>query len=76
MTGREYACKVINAVKKSTQQAVKDEVDIMNQLHHPKLLQANDAFSKGKNMAIVTELWVQITDTFFKVNNQVVVSRY
>ncbi|XP_014667690.1 PREDICTED: titin-like [Priapulus caudatus] len=55
-TNREYACKLVNAVKKSSRQAVRDEVDIMNQLHHPMLLQANDAFSKGKDMAIVTEL--------------------
>lgn len=46
-------------VKKET---VKHEIDIMNQLHHGKLLNLHEAFDLGSEMVLIEELLVSNID--------------
>jgi serine/threonine protein kinase len=54
LTGKEWACKMV------TEQAERDlllrEVDILQQLDHPNLLQYREHFNTPDNLYIVTEL--------------------
>lgn len=35
---------------------IKREIDIMNQLHHPKLIRLHDAFEEDDEMILIYEL--------------------
>lgn len=37
---------------------IKKEIDIMNQLHHRKLINLHDAFEDDDEMVLIFELWV------------------
>jgi serine/threonine protein kinase len=54
-TGRNWALKFVScgAVEK---QLVRQEAAVMNELHHPRLLQLHDAFDLPGEMAMVLEL--------------------
>ena len=56
-TGRSFAAKFIK-VKSSERDETRQEVAIMNQLHHPKLLLLWDAFEAPREMVLVMEQWV------------------
>ena len=53
-TGRSFAAKFIK-VKSSERDETRQEVAIMNQLHHPKLLLLWDAFEAPREMVLVME---------------------
>ncbi|XP_022101402.1 myosin light chain kinase, smooth muscle-like isoform X2 [Acanthaster planci] len=53
-TGKQFAAKFIK-IKSSDREAVRSEIRIMNELHHPKLLQCVDAFEGPRQMVMVME---------------------
>lgn len=59
-TGRVFVAKFINTPYPLDKATVKNEINIMNQLHHPKLLQLKDAFEDRHEMILVLELWVKL----------------
>lgn len=54
-TGKRMAAKFISATPKEKQE-VKDEIGVMGELSHPKLLRCYDAFEDPKQMVLVLEL--------------------
>ena len=54
-TGKDFAAKFIKT-KPSDREAVRAEIRIMNELHHPKLLQCVDAYEVPKQIIMVMEL--------------------
>ena len=55
LTGRQYAAKFIKAARVSQKTDVKQEISVMNELHHPKLLLLWDAYESRKEIILVTE---------------------
>ncbi|XP_038047057.1 myosin light chain kinase, smooth muscle-like isoform X3 [Patiria miniata] len=53
-SGKQFAAKFIK-IKSSDRQAVRSEIVIMNELHHPKLLQCVDAFEGPRQVVMVME---------------------
>uniref|UniRef100_H2YHI4 Myosin light chain kinase, smooth muscle n=1 Tax=Ciona savignyi TaxID=51511 RepID=H2YHI4_CIOSA len=56
VSGREFAAKIMRALKSRDREAVSMEIDIMNQLRHPKLVQLIDAYSHGREIIMVMDL--------------------
>eukprot|EP00057_Strongylocentrotus_purpuratus_P013444 XP_011667918.1 PREDICTED: myosin light chain kinase, smooth muscle isoform X2 [Strongylocentrotus purpuratus] len=56
VTGKAYAAKMIKTIKSTDKESVKNEIEIMNKLHHAKLLQCLDAFESPKQMIMVLEI--------------------
>ena len=54
-TGRNFVAKFINTPYPTDKQTVKNEIGIMNQLHHQKLLNLHDAFEDQHEMVLVLE---------------------
>lgn len=52
---QEYAAKFIRCIKSKDKEAVKEEIAIMNCLHHSKLLQLIAAFEKPREIIIILE---------------------
>ncbi|XP_055706464.1 uncharacterized protein LOC129803731 isoform X2 [Phlebotomus papatasi] len=55
-TGLELAGKFVPIPKREDRRNVEREVEIMNSLHHPRIIQLYDAFEFGKMMCVVLEL--------------------
>jgi len=55
-TGKQYAAKIMRALKAKDKEAITLEIDIMNKLRHPKLVQLIDAFSHGREITMVMDL--------------------
>ncbi|XP_059608803.1 uncharacterized protein LOC132256411 [Phlebotomus argentipes] len=55
-TGLEMAGKFVPIPKREDRRNVEREVEIMNSLHHPRIIQLYDAFEFGKMMCVVLEL--------------------
>nr|CAB3264137.1 myosin light chain kinase, smooth muscle [Phallusia mammillata] len=55
-TGNHYAAKIMRALKAKDKEAVSLEIEIMNKLRHPKLVQLIDAFSHGREITMVMDL--------------------
>ena len=55
LTGKHWAARFVmcTTVERST---VKQEIDIMNDLHHPHLLRLHEAFETHGEMAFILEL--------------------
>lgn len=53
--GNFYAAKVVRCIKSSDKDKVREEIDIMNALKHPKLLQLIAAYENPKEIIMVTE---------------------
>ncbi|XP_042897175.1 uncharacterized protein [Parasteatoda tepidariorum] len=53
--GRPRAAKIIRCLKIKDKEKVKQEIEIMSRLHHPKLMQVLAAFESGRNMIMVME---------------------
>jgi serine/threonine protein kinase len=51
-----FVAKFINTPYPLDKATVKNEINIMNQLHHPKLLQLKDAFEDRHEMILILEL--------------------
>ena len=54
-TGQEWASKYIRAIKATDKEAARKEVEVMNQIKHPKLLQCVDAFEMSNRIVMVME---------------------
>ncbi|KAK3103159.1 hypothetical protein FSP39_016894 [Pinctada imbricata] len=54
-TGRVFVAKFINTPYPLDKATVKNEINVMNNLHHPKLLQLHDAFEDRNEMILVLE---------------------
>lgn len=54
-TGRNFVAKFVNTPYPTDKNTVKNEIGIMNQLHHPKLLNLHDAFEDQHEMVLILE---------------------
>ena len=54
-TGNKFAAKFIKCIKASDRAKVGEEIAIMNQLDHPKLLQLAAAIDHGRAMIMILE---------------------
>lgn len=54
-TNKNWAAKFIHC-KPQEKEAVRHEIDIMNSLHHPKLMQLHEAFDQAGEMVMILEL--------------------
>ena len=57
-TGKVFVAKFIDTPTAADKQAVRNEVGVMTQLHHQKLITLHDAFEDRKEMCLIMELWV------------------
>nr|XP_039266508.1 muscle M-line assembly protein unc-89-like [Styela clava] len=55
-TGKQYAAKIMRALKAKDKEAVQQEIDVMNSLRHPRLVQLIDAYSHGREITMVMDL--------------------
>ncbi|CAB0006830.1 unnamed protein product [Nesidiocoris tenuis] len=55
ITGEEYAAKTVRCIKKQDRDKVAQELDIMNSLRHPKLLQLVAAYENPRDVTLVLE---------------------
>lgn len=56
MLGRNYAAKVMHG-KGELRGLMRNEMDVMNQLNHPKLIRLYDAFEGPHTFTLVTEMY-------------------
>ncbi|XP_069686561.1 titin homolog isoform X2 [Periplaneta americana] len=54
-TGQKFAAKFIRCIKAKDREKVQEEIDIMNDLRHPKLLQLAAAYESPREMVMVME---------------------
>jgi serine/threonine protein kinase len=54
-SGHKRAAKVVRCIKAKDREQVYEEIDIMNCLRHPKLLQLEAAFETTRDIILVTE---------------------
>ncbi|XP_070200689.1 twitchin-like isoform X4 [Littorina saxatilis] len=54
-TGRTFVAKFINTPYPCDKHTVKNEINIMNHLHHPKLINLHDAFEDKHEMTLILE---------------------
>jgi len=54
-TGNIFAAKFIPVAHNVEKELIKKEIDIMNQLHHPKLINLHDAFEDDDEMVLIFE---------------------
>ncbi|ODM93780.1 Twitchin [Orchesella cincta] len=54
-TGHIYAAKFIPVSHAMEKELIRREIDIMNQLHHPKLINLHDAFEDDDEMVLIYE---------------------
>lgn len=55
-TGNIFAAKFIPVSHAMEKELIRKEIDIMNQLHHPKLINLHDAFEDDDEMVLIYEL--------------------
>lgn len=55
-TGNIFAAKFIPVSHAMEKELIRKEIDIMNQLHHPKLINLHDAFEDDDEMVLIFEL--------------------
>lgn len=55
-TGNIFAAKFIPVSHNLERDLIRKEIDIMNQLHHPKLINLHDAFEDEDEMVLIFEL--------------------
>jgi len=56
LNGDQFAAKQMACRRPSQRKEYEDEVSIMKELHHPKLLQCEDAFIEGRTATLILEL--------------------
>jgi serine/threonine protein kinase len=54
-TGHNFVAKFVNTPLPVDKMTVRNEINVMNQLHHPKLLNLHDAFEDKHEMVLVME---------------------
>lgn len=64
-TGNIFAAKFIPVAHNVEKELIRKEIDIMNQLHHPKLINLHDAFEDEDEMVLIFELYVYIINCVF-----------
>jgi len=78
-TGRNFVGKFISTPELSDKNTVRSEIGIMNQLHHPRLLNLYDAFDDQHEMVLIQEylsggeLFDQIADENYKMSEAEVI---
>lgn len=78
-TKKVWAGKFIKAFSQKEKENVRQEIDIMNSLHHPKLVQCVDAFEGKSDMVMVLEmisggeLFERIVDEDFELTEREVI---
>lgn len=60
-TKKVWAGKFIKAYSAKEKENVRQEIGIMNSLHHPKLVQCIDAFEGKSDIVMVLEMYVTFT---------------
>lgn len=55
-TGRVYAGKFYKGRRAKEREAARKEIELMNYLHHPKLVQCLAAYDQSPEMVMVMEL--------------------
>lgn len=55
-TRKVWAGKFIKAFSQKDKENVRQEISIMNSLHHPKLVQCVDAFESKSDIVMVLEM--------------------
>lgn len=79
-TGNIFAAKFIPITHPLEKSVIKKEIDIMNQLHHPKLIRLHDAFEDDDEMILIYEfmaggeLFERITDDNYKMSEAEVIN--
>lgn len=63
-TGNVFAAKFVNTPHALDKDTVRAEINILNQLRHPKLLNLHDAFDNGDEMVLIHELLVSSVHFF------------
>lgn len=64
-TKKVWAGKFIKAYSAKEKENVRQEIGIMNSLHHPKLVQCIDAFEGKSDIVMVLEMYVTFSCFFF-----------
>lgn len=59
-TKKVWAGKFIKSYSAKEKENVRQEISIMNSLHHPKLVQCVDAFEGKSDMVMVLEMYVRL----------------
>ncbi|XP_067934437.1 twitchin-like [Watersipora subatra] len=78
-TGKVFVAKFIDTPTSADKQAVRNEVGVMTQLHHPKLITLHDAFEDKKEMCLIVEflsggeLFDRIADDNYKMSEAEVI---
>lgn len=54
-TGRNFVAKFVNTPQHNDKNVIRNEVQVMNHLHHPKLLNLHDAFEEKHEMVLILE---------------------
>ncbi len=57
-TGHSFVAKFINTPNPTDKMTVRNEINIMNKLHDPRLLNLHDAFEDRHEMIMIMELYV------------------
>lgn len=73
-TKKVWAGKFIKAYSVKEKDNVRQEIGIMNSLHHPKLVQCIDAFEGKSDIVMVLEMYVTLTLT--QLNNKISSSNF
>lgn len=55
MSGKTFAAKIVKCRTQKEKENLKQEVEIMNLLSHPKLLMLWDAFETARSVVLVME---------------------
>lgn len=63
-TRKVWAGKFIKAYSAKEKENVRQEIGIMNSLHHPKLVQCIDAFEGKSDIVMVLEMYVDFLQVF------------
>lgn len=63
-TGRIFVAKFVDISTPAERQAIRNEISVMNQLHHKKLIRLHDAFEDRNEMCMIMELYVVVSPWF------------
>ncbi|XP_067930808.1 twitchin-like [Watersipora subatra] len=78
-TGRVFVAKFVDTSNLAEKQAIRNEISVMNQLHHRKLIRLHDAFEDKHEMCLILEflsggeLFDRIADENYKMSEGEVV---
>jgi serine/threonine protein kinase len=62
-TGNVFAAKFVNTPHPYDKQTIRNEINLMSSLRHPRLIHLHDAFEDDNEIVMIYELWV----LFFKL---------